>query len=135
MAGPEQSNDVEETQLQTIFSRDKKSVSIIAKLKSGFSGDLEKVCPVGTSQTRKFVRGHPYLTTKHLSKAYSCFRKVHEYLVAEMQNTDAAGITIYHGPQFGLGTKHGDFPITFDEFFDLFNFDMLALCLIQFVVL
>ena len=52
---------------------------------------------------------------------------MHDYLVSEMRKTDAAGITIYHGPQFGLGIKHGDFPITFEEFYDLFNFDMLEL--------
>ena len=59
VAGAEQSDDEEESQLQTILNWDKKSVSIIAKLKSGFSGDLEKVCPVGTSQACKFVRGQP----------------------------------------------------------------------------
>lgn len=135
VARAEQSDDEEETQLQTILRRDKKSASIIAELKLGFSGDLDKVCPIDTSQARKFVRGQPYLTTKHLSKADSYCRKVHEYLVAEMRKTDAAGITIYHGTQFNLGTKHGDFTISFKEFYDLFNFDMLELFLIRFIVM
>ena len=116
MAGAEQSDDDEETQLQTILSREKKSVSIIEKLKSGFNGDLDKVCPVGTTQSRKFLRGNPYLSAKHLKKADNYCTKVHDYLVSEMLKTDAAGITIYHGSQLDLGTKHGDFPITFDEF-------------------
>ena len=60
---------------------------------------------------------------------------MHEYLVGEMRKTDEAGITIYHGTQFSLGTKHGDFQITFDEFYALFNFDMLELGLIRFVIL
>ena len=113
----EQSDDDEETQLQTILSRVKTSASIIEKLKSGFSGDLDKVCPIDTRQSRKFVRGQPYLTAKHLSKAHSYCIKVHNYLVFEILKTEAVGITIYHGSQFGLGTMPGDFPITFDEFF------------------
>ena len=92
------------------------------------------MCPVGT-QSHKFVRGNPYLTAKHLKKEDSYCRKVHDYLVSDMRKTKAFGITICHGSQFGLGTKHGDFPITFDEFFDIFNFDMLELCLIRFIIL
>ena len=135
MPGAKQSDNDEETQQQTILSREKKSVPIIEKLQSGFSGDLDKVCPVDTIQSCKFVRGQPYLTAKHLSKADSYCIKVHNYLVSKMLKTEAVGITIYHGSQFGLGTKHDDFPITFDEFFDLFNFDMLELCLFRLVVL
>lgn len=105
-------------------------------LKSGsFSEDLDKLCSIDTSQARKFVHGHPYLTGKHLSKADSSCRKVHHYLLQEILKTDKSGITIYHGSHFGLGTKPGEFPVTFEEFFDLFNFDMLELCLIRFVVL
>ena len=114
---------------------DKNNEAIIAKLKSGFSGDLEKLCPLYTSQARKFVRGLPYLTSKHLREAGGYCRKVHEYLVTEMRKHDEDGITIYHDSQFGVGTKHGNFLITFDQFYDLFNFDMLESGIIRFFIL
>ena len=121
--------------MQTILNRDKNNEAIITKMKSGFNGDMEKLCPIDTSQARKFVRGLPYLSTKHLRGAGGYYRKVQVYLVAEMQKTNEDGITIYHDSQFGVGTKHGNFLITLGQFYDLFNFDMFESGIIRFFVL